>query len=244
MFKKNKNPNNEPAKALSRKELDKEAKAYMQSAKQFEQSEIERTRKFAKFAWISAGLCLFVAGAAVFAVAGLTPLKTAVPFVIRVDNSTGATDIVSIMKTKEENYGEVVDKYWLAKYVRDREGYDWYTLQASYNATMLLSDVQEQEKISKIFNHPTAAPHKVLKDKFRVEIEITSISFIAKETAQVRFTKQVVPLYEGDSKPAPEKYIATIGYEYRSAPQDESDRLINPLGFQVMSYRADPEKAE
>lgn len=101
MFKRNKSPNNEPAKALSRKELDKEAKAYMQSAKQFEQSEIERTRKFAKFAWISAGLCLFVAGAAVFAVAGLTPLKTAVPFVIRVDNNTGATDIVSIMKTKE-----------------------------------------------------------------------------------------------------------------------------------------------
>ena len=244
MFKRNKSPNNEPAKALSRKELDKEAKAYMQSAKQFEQSEIERTRKFAKFAWISAGLCLFVAGAAVFAVAGLTPLKTAVPFVIRVDNNTGATDIVSIMKTKEESYGEGVDKYWLAKYVRDREGYDWYTLQASYNATMLLSDVQEQEKISKMFNHPTAAPHKVLKDKFRVEIEITSISFIAKETAQVRFTKQVVPLYEGDSKPVPEKYIATIGYEYKSAPQDESDRLINPLGFQVMSYRADPEKAE
>ena len=81
----------------------------MQSAKQFEQSEIERTRKFAKFAWISAGLCLFVAGAAVFAVAGLTPLKTAVPFVIRVDNNTGATDIVSIMKPRKR----VTAKSWI-----------------------------------------------------------------------------------------------------------------------------------
>ncbi|WP_276662626.1 type IV secretion system protein [Thauera aminoaromatica] len=36
-------------------------------------------------------------------------------------------------------------------------------------------------------------------------------------------------------------WIATIGYTYVNAPISAQDRRINPLGFQVYSYRVDPE---
>ena len=37
-------------------------------------------------------------------------------------------------------------------------------------------------------------------------------------------------------------WIATIGYEYRKiSKMKEDDRLKNPIGFQVLSYRVDPE---
>ena len=36
-------------------------------------------------------------------------------------------------------------------------------------------------------------------------------------------------------------WIATVAYAYTKAPMGEADRLRNPLGFQVTSYRADPE---
>jgi type IV secretion system protein VirB8 len=36
-------------------------------------------------------------------------------------------------------------------------------------------------------------------------------------------------------------WIATIAFAYAKAPMAEADRLRNPLGFQVASYRADPE---
>lgn len=36
-------------------------------------------------------------------------------------------------------------------------------------------------------------------------------------------------------------WIATIAFTYTRAPRSEPDRLRNPLGFQVTSYRADPE---
>ena len=36
-------------------------------------------------------------------------------------------------------------------------------------------------------------------------------------------------------------WIATIAFTYTRAPMSEPDRLRNPLGFQVTSYRADPE---
>lgn len=250
MFRKKKT-NNAPAQQdgqqaaapLSKKQLNKEASQFIQSAKAFEQSEIERIRKFAKIAWGAAGVCLLVTGLAVGAVAALSPLKVAYPFVLRVDNNTGMTDIVSVMKEREDSYGEVVDKFWLAKYVRDREGYDWYTIQTGYDSAMLMSGAEEQNKLAQLFELPEA-PYKILKNNFRVEIEIGSVAFIGNETAQVRFTKRVKPLTEGVSIPAPQKYIATIAYEYKSAPQDEQDRLINPLGFQVLSYRADPEAVE
>ena len=221
MFHRNKKTSNadyhkqSPSSApLTKKQLNKETYTFIQSAKAFEQSEIDRIRRFSKIA-----------------------------FVLRVDNNTGATDIVSVMKEREDSYGEVVDKFWLAKYVRDREGYDWYTIQASYDSAMLMSGPEEQDRLAKLFELPEA-PHKILKNNFRVEIEVTSVAFIGNDTAQVRFIKRVRPLTEGITVPAPQKYIATISYEYKSAPQSEQDRLINPLGFQALSYRADPEATE
>ena len=72
--------------------------------------------------------------AGVVAVAGLTPLKKSEPFVLRVDNNTGAVDIVQpISDSQSTTYGEVVDKYWLAQYIIERESYDWQLIQNSFD---------------------------------------------------------------------------------------------------------------
>ena len=42
---------------------------------------------------------------ALVAVAGLTPMKTVEPFVIRVDNSTGVVDVVPVLKGKAPSAG-------------------------------------------------------------------------------------------------------------------------------------------
>ena len=37
-------------------------------------------------------------------------------------------------------------------------------------------------------------------------------------------------------------WVATIAFEYRNPSViKESQRLVNPFGFQVLSYRVDPE---
>jgi type IV secretion system protein VirB8 len=36
-------------------------------------------------------------------------------------------------------------------------------------------------------------------------------------------------------------WMATVAYDYVSAPLSDADRLINPLGFSVRDYRIDPE---
>jgi type IV secretion system protein VirB8 len=38
-------------------------------------------------------------------------------------------------------------------------------------------------------------------------------------------------------------WVATLTYAYVNAPTAANDRLVNPLGFLVSEYRADPEVA-
>ena len=36
-------------------------------------------------------------------------------------------------------------------------------------------------------------------------------------------------------------WVSTLTFSYANAPMSSTDRLINPLGFLVSEYRADPE---
>ena len=215
--------------------------AFIQQAQAFERSQIEMVKRNNKLAWRVTGASMLISVLAVGAVIGLTPLKTVEPFVLRVDNNTGATDVVtSVRDIKTLRYDEAIDKFWLSQYVRYREGYDWWTVQAGYDASMLMSSAPIQNDIGAFFES-AAAPYKVLRDKARVDIRIISISFFD-NTAQIRFEKRVKFLTPDQSNaPAPQRLMATVGYRYVNKPITEKDRLVNPLGFQVMSYRVDPE---
>ena len=204
---------------------------FIEAARIFESSEIERVRKNTKIAWRICGVCLLITGIAVGAVAGLTPLKTVVPFLVRVDNNTGATDIV------------VIDKANLSAYVKYREGYDWYSVQDTFDATALMSDGALQTELVRLYKDSPNAPHKVLADKFRINIKILSISFIGK-TAQVRYEKTMIPLTADKQVIEPQRYVATISYEYRDEALSDEARLINPLGFTVTSWRTDKETVQ
>ena len=135
---------------------------------------------------------LVVAGLAVGAVFGLTPLKEAVPFVQRVNQTTGEVDIVTTVKNKEMHYDEAVNKYWLKTYVQYRESYDWNLIQSTYDATYLMTAPEIRSEFTSFYNSP-AAPHKVLKQFSKVLVKVTNISFVG-DMAQVRFTKEVVPV--------------------------------------------------
>ena len=39
-------------------------------------------------------------------------------------------------------------------------------------------------------------------------------------------------------------WVATLTFAYVNAPMSATDRLVNPLGFVVSDYRADPEAVQ
>lgn len=160
------------------------------------------------------------------------------PLVLRVDNATGAVDIVTTLREHETSYGEVVDKYWLNQYVLNREAYDYNTIQMNYDTTALLSAPAVQQDYYKIYDGSNARD-RVLGNKARITVRVRSIQTNGRGQATVRFTTQ--QHNANGTTEQPEHQIATIGYTYIGAPMRSSDRLLNPLGFQVTSYRADPE---
>ncbi|AGF76494.1 virB8 family protein [Bartonella vinsonii] len=160
------------------------------------------------------------------------------PLVLRVDNTTGAVDVISVMREHETSYGEVVDRYWLNQYVLNRETYDYDTIQLNYDTAALLSAPAVQQEFYKIYEGEDARD-KVLSNKARITVKVRSIQPNGHGQATVRFTTQQ---HDTSGAVGPKQHqIATIGYTYVGAPMKSSDRLLNPLGFQVTSYRTDPE---
>src|SRR5690606_3110636 len=78
------------------------------------------------------------------------------PLVLRVDNATGAVDVVTTIRQHEASYGEVVDTYWLNQYVLNREAYDYNTIQLNYDTTALLSSPEVQQQYYKLYDGPNA----------------------------------------------------------------------------------------
>ena len=180
-----------------------------------------------------------LATVAVGAVAALAPLKTTVPFVIRVDRSTGAVDVVSALKSgRPVTYEEAVTKHFLAQYVRAREGWLAPAAEANFRQVSIMSTPAEQERWADAFRpaNPTS-PQVVYGPAGEAQVDIRAVSFVSAGVADVRFHRTVrlsAQVIESD-------WIATIAFAYTKAPMAEADRLRNPLGFQVTSYRADPE---
>jgi len=184
-----------------------------------------------------AGLTIGAAG--VVAVLALTPLKRTETVVLRVDNTTGNVEVVNTLADAKTSYGEVSDRYWLNTYVLNRESYDYNTIQTTYDTTALLSTPDVQKEFFKVYEGADARD-KTLKNTIRIVPSVKSITPNPQNgTAVVRFATERHHL-DGTTEPA-ENWIATLSYTYVNAPTAEGDRRVNPLGFQVRSYRVDPE---
>ncbi len=213
-----------------------EFRTYVEESKGLERDFIEEQVRSKAVAWRVAAVSWVLLALAISGFMVLMPLKKVEPFVVRVDNATGAVDIVTVLREAQRSYGEVVDKYWLNKYVLSRESYDWQTLQSTYDTALLLSSEPVQHEVEAMFDGPQAR-QTVLGPRTSYVVKVRSIT-PAKDTAVVRFLR--TRHMEG-TEDVLESLVATIGFQYVAAPMKEGDRLVNPLGFQVTSYRIDPE---
>ncbi|WP_047708294.1 virB8 family protein [Plesiomonas sp. ZOR0011] len=189
----------------------------------------------------SVGLVLILAGA----IYGLTPLKSNEPFVLSVDKNSGQTEILTVLKdgNKAISSNRALDEYWIGAYVRWREVYDWYTIQQDYDSTIRFSSVPVQNEYKAIFEGDQALD-ALWGKRVKATVKILSIvTNTESKIATVRFEKTIKDS-ESNGKGQQTIWIATLGYRYK--PQETlsvEDRRQNPWGFEVVSYRVDPENA-
>ncbi len=212
---------------------------YLQETRSWETDRVLEANRSKRLAWRVATAAFAVAFIATVAVAGLTPLKTVEPFIVRIDNTTGIVDAVKGIGDSKTTYGEAVNKYFLQQYVMAREGYMRLLAQHNYRTVGLMSSNQIQQQYYDAFNPKNPqSPLNLYGEYTRAQVIIKGTTFLEKKIAHIRFVKEI---QTGGTKPVWQHWSATIGFEFVGTPANDKDREINPLGFIVTSYRLDPE---
>lgn len=214
-------------------------KAYFAEAASWDHDRLIAANRLRRLAWTVASVASGLAITGVGAVAMLAPLKTVAPYVITVDKATGASEITTPMsRDVPATYNEAVTKYFLADYVRNREGWIPQARQEFFEGVLAMSSRDEQARWTAFYakDNPKS-PQSVFTDLDTVFIAIKSVTFVSKNVAQVRFTKTLQRGGSSTDTPA----IATVTFDTTDTPTTEQQRFKNPLGLEVQSYRADLE---
>jgi type IV secretion system protein VirB8 len=203
----------------------------------------QHQRRSTRIAWAVASLACFVALAAVFAVASLAPLKSVEPIFVRVDNATGTIDVLNrIDEESTVSRQDLVNKGYLARYVRAREGYFNPIIKQQYRRVMLMSagraKTECEQEMSK---ENTQSPLNKYTPQDRIDVQINAITFLDKGLAQVRFTLDI----EDKNGARTRHYIATIKYRYDTETEVPLSVLEdNALGFEVTEYKSEQEDGQ
>jgi len=225
--------------AIGVKDSDEDLKSYFAEAESWDRDRFVAAARSRRIAWIVASVAVALAIVAVGAIMALTPLKTVVPYVVTVDRSTGATDVTQELRgDKSITYDEAIRKYFLADYVRAREGWIPQAREEFFRKVLALSTREEQARWTAFYKKDNPdSPQNQFTANDAAFVAIRSVAFISASVAQVRFVKRL----ERDQQVIETPAIATITFDVLSKPETEAGRYANPLGFQVKSYRADVE---
>ena len=219
---------------------------YLKDAQRWEQDLVAKAEASRRRAyWLAAGFGVITA-LTLFALVAVLPLKSVEPFVIRVDNATGITDVVPMYAGKGE-ISEVVTRYLLNNYVTTRERYFYAMAESDYNLVGAFNNPVLNAAWMQFWDRANPdSPLTKYKDGTTVRSQVKSITFIkradgTKDLAQVRFL--TASRAGGAGAETVQHWISTIQYGYVAPAKDEQLRALNPLGFRVLEYRREPELA-
>lgn len=189
--------------------------------------------------WWVACVLFVICAAQAAAIALMLPLKEIVPYTILVDRQTGYAETIRGVEIGALAEDEAITQSFLAQYVLGRETYDKIDLAERYQRVALWSDGEARASYVDSYrsDNPSSLP-LILPSGTRTEITIKSVEILSRNSARLRFeTRTFVPARAMERA----DYQALIGFQYNDAAMRMEDRLINPLGFQVTTYRRDAE---
>ena len=192
-------------------------------------------------AWLLAFFCLGITTLAILALVLLLPLKTFAPYIITVDKSTGYVEVTKGLYDGELTIDDAVTESNLVRYVSTRESYNPSILRENYNAVTLMSAGTAIKEFQQLWDGKNPDNPSVKMGKLAtIDIKIKSVSFLNERTASVRFLRE----YRESDQVRTSDWNAVMDFQYVKKPMKMEDRFQNPLGFQITSYRVNPEAME
>ncbi len=222
------------------KETRESLEAYFSEADSWATDERENLLTSRKIAWVVASVAVAIAFFEAIALIFLTPLKTVEPYTLMVDRQTGFVQELKPINPQLVSSEAALTESFLVQYVIAREGFDINSLQSDYRKVALWS--ADSARNSYLASVPASNPSSYLATLPRssvVNVGVKSVSAIGDQTSMVRFETLRQDVGRGVSPP--QAWVAVVRYRFSGEPMSAEDRFVNPLGFQVVSYRRNQE---
>jgi type IV secretion system protein VirB8 len=214
--------------------------AYYADSASWNHDRVSAIRSSQRIAWWIAGAACLVAVLEAVALVVLMPLKQVEPYTLMVDKTTGYVQALKPLNPGKVTADSALTQSFLVQYVIAREGFDLATVNQNYRKVALFSTgAARSSYLTQMQASNPVSPLVTLPRGTVIETRVKSVSPVGQATALVRFDT-VRTDSNGQPQP-PSPWIATIRYHYSTDPMSLEDRFVNPLGFQVVSYRKDPE---
>ncbi|QMW22461.1 virB8 family protein [Sandaracinobacteroides saxicola] len=211
-----------------------------QAAASWKNDGFESALRSQRFAWLIALIASGIALILGIAVVIMLPLKTVVPYTLLVDRHTGYVQALDPTDNPRIAPDAALTRSFLAQYVTAREGFDRATVKQDYRRVMLWSNGRVRTVYSAALqaSNPNS-PLVALPRGSTIESRVRSISSLDETTALVRF--ETIRRDQNGAVQLPRYWVAIVRYNFSNGPMTVEDRFINPLGFQVTSYRRNAE---
>lgn len=214
--------------------------AYYREAGSWASDKIGALQASRRLAWIVAVAAVSVAVVEALALVILMPLKTVVPYTLLVDRTTGFVQALKPLEPNQITPDRALVQSMLVQYVIARESFDIATLQANYQKVGLWSaDKARDEYLNLMQPSNLDGPLIRYPRSAVIETRVKSVSRLDDQSALVRY--EIVRRDEGAQPEPAQHWVAIIQYRFSGEPMSAEDRFLNPLGFQVVEYRRDPE---
>lgn len=214
--------------------------AYYAEADSWAKDRNDALRRSRRTAWWVAGAAGVIAVFEALALLFLTPLKTVEPYTLLVDRQTGFVQQLKPLEPQTISRDRALTQSFLVQYVIAREGFDIDLLQTDYRKIALWSaGAARDDYLTGIQVNNPESPLVRLPRSSLVDVEVKSVTPLSDSSAMIRFDTRRRDA-NGHIYPA-EPWVTVARFAYSGEPMSAADRMINPLGFKVTSYRKSPE---
>jgi len=219
----------------------------------FELTIADLARRSERRAWIVAMLALTAALALLAGYFYLLPLKEKVPYLVMADAYTGTSTVARLAGNFNDSTitaSEAVNRSNIAHFILAREAYDYALIRLRDWTTVY---TMSSPTVAAAYTRLHAArnpdsPFNTYGKTRAIRVSILSIQLLGEGSAPprgatVRFQRSLYDEATAVLQPLDSR-IATLEFTYKpNLSMDEKDRIENPLGFQVTSYRVDNDYA-
>jgi type IV secretion system protein VirB8 len=216
---------------------------YYEAASSWAQDTHATLRASRRTAWIIASVAIGVAGLQAIAMAFLLPLKQSVPYTITVDRETGYVQTTRGVDLGPISESEAIAQSFAVQYVLARESFEGSDYQDKYRKTLMWSQGNAETEYLREWDksNPVGIQSRV-RPTTRIKVTVKSVTILGPRSAMVRFdTEQSEGASSGGMR---QPWVASLTYSFSGKPISEQDRYMNPLGYQVATYRRDAETTQ